>query len=119
MNPGEYNLTAGELQASFLPGRGMLGGSLRYRGEELLRRLENLDVAAAKGSTAGIPLLYPWANRLSGMRYSAAGREVTLDPSSPLLHFEEHGLAIHGVKWALLAWNVLSATLDKLVARLD
>jgi aldose 1-epimerase len=114
-----HELVSGEMRAVFLPDRGMLGVSLRRRDEELLRRLENLDEAAAKGSTAGIPLLYPWANRLSGLRYKAAGREVTLDPSSSLLHFEEHGLPIHGVKWASLVWDVISATPDRLVARLD
>jgi len=34
-----------------------LGLSFRHRGEELLPRLENLEAAAAKGSTAGISFL--------------------------------------------------------------
>src|SRR5262245_6898238 len=112
-------LVAGELEAVFLPGRGMLGVSLRHRGEELLRRLENLEAAAAKGSTAGIPFLYPWANRLASSHYRVAGRDVTSDVSSPLLHCDEHGLPIHGVKWALLAWDVSAATPERLVATLD
>jgi aldose 1-epimerase len=119
MTGSESKLVAGELEAVFLPGRGMLGISLRHRGEELLRRLENLDAAAAKGSTAGIPLLYPWANRLSGTRFHAAGRDVALDPLSPLLHCDEHGLPIHGVRWALLAWELAESSRDRLVARLD
>jgi galactose mutarotase-like enzyme len=114
-----HELVSGDMRAVFLPDRGMLGISLQHRGKELLRRLDNLDEAAAKGSTAGIPLLYPWANRLSGLQYAAAGREVTLEKSSPLLHFEEHGLPIHGVKWAMLAWDVISAAPDRLVASLD
>jgi aldose 1-epimerase len=114
-----HELVSGEMRAAFMSDLGMLGVSLRHRGKEVLRRLENLDEAAAKGSTAGIPLLYPWANRLSSLRYTAAGREVTLDPSSSLLHFEEHALPIHGVKWAMLAWDVISAAPDRLVARLD
>ncbi len=112
-------LAAGELEAVFVPGRGMLGTSLKHRGEEILRRLEGLDAAAASGSTAGIPLLHPWANRLAGLRYRAAGREVVLDPSSPLLHFDSHGLPIHGVPWGRLAWEVLEAGQDRLVARLE
>jgi len=119
MNANEYKLSAGELEAAFLPGRGMLGVSLRYRGEELLRRLENLEEAAAKGSTAGIPLLYPWANRLAGAQYRAAGREVAFRGSSPLLHCDDHGLPIHGVKWGMLHWKVLEAQADRLVGRLD
>ena len=91
-DPSAHTLIAGDLEAVFLPGHGMLGASLRHRGVEMLRRIEDLDGAAAKGSTAGIPLLHPWANRLSGSRYHAAGREVDLDPSSPVLHLDAHGL---------------------------
>jgi aldose 1-epimerase len=65
-------LAAGNLDAIFLPARGMLGASLRHRGEELLRRVEDLAAAAAKGSSAEIPLLHPWANRLASPRYRAA-----------------------------------------------
>ena len=118
MNHTESKMTAGDLEAVFLPGRGMLGVSLRLRGEEFLRRLENLDAAAVKGSTAGIPFLYPWANRLAAPRFRVAGRDVALDPSSPLLHCDDRGLLIHGVKWALLAWEVIEAKPDRLAARL-
>ena len=115
----QSKIVAGELEAVFLPGRGMLGVSLRHRGEELLRRIEDLEAAAAKGSTAGIPFLYPWANRLASPHYCIAGRDVTFDPSSPLLHRDEHGLPIHGIRWALLAWNVIAANPDRLLARLN
>src|SRR5262245_33184580 len=118
-DPSARTLVAGELEAVFLPSRGMLGASLRHRGEELLRRIEDLATCGAKGSTAGIPLLHPWANRLAGPRYRAAGHEVVLDPSSPLLHLDEHGLPMHGVPWSLLAWEVTEAKGDVLAARLD
>jgi aldose 1-epimerase len=103
----------------FLPGLGMLGASLTHRGVELLRRIEDLPSVAARGSTAGIPLLHPWANRLGGTRYRAVGREVVLDPDSPLLHFDDRGLPIHGVPWSRLSWDVAEASRDRIVARLD
>ena len=118
-DPSARTLFGGEFEAVFLPGRGMLGASLRHRGVELLRRVDDLETAATKGSTAGIPLLHPWANRLAGPRYRAAGREVVLDPSSPLLHLDEHGLPMHGVPWSLLAWEVTDARPDRLTAHLD
>ena len=118
-DPSARTLVAGDLEAVFLPGHGMLGASLRHRGMEMLRRVEDLDGAAASGRTAGIPLLHPWANRLSGFRYRAAGREVNLDPSSPLLHLDEHGLPMHGVPWSLLAWEPTEARQDFLAARLE
>jgi aldose 1-epimerase len=115
----ERQLSAGDMQAVFLPSRGMIGISLRHRGVELLRRLENLDAAAEKGSTAGIPLLYPWANRLAQSGYEVPGRKVALDVKSPLLHGDEHGLPIHGIKWAAVHWNEISYEPTRLVARLD
>jgi aldose 1-epimerase len=118
-DPSARTLVAGDLEAVFLPGHGMLGASLRYRGMEMLRRVDDLDGAAASGSTAGIPLLHPWANRPSGFRYRAAGQEVNLDPSSPLLHLDAHGLPMHGVPWSLLAWELTEARQDFLAARLE
>src|SRR4029453_15889153 len=118
-DPSAHTLIAGDLEAVFLPGHGMLGASLRHRGVEILRRVEDLEAAALKGSTAGIPLLYPWANRLADFRYRAAEREVVLDPSSPLLHFDEHGLPMHGVPWSLLAWEPTEGRRVFLRARLE
>jgi hypothetical protein len=39
-----------------------------------------------------VPFLYPWANRLDGFHYRAGGHDVTLDPASPLVLLDEHGL---------------------------
>jgi aldose 1-epimerase len=112
-------LSAGDFEAVFLPGRGMLGASLLWRGEEMLRRIEDLDAAAVKGSTAGIPLLHPWANRLGGLRYRAANRDVVLDAASRVLHFDDKGLPIHGIPWARLPWSVEGKASDRLAARLE
>src|SRR2546428_8540712 len=112
-------LVAGDLEAVCLPAHGMLGASLRHRGMEILRRVEDLEAAAARGSSAGIPLLHPWANRLAEPRYRVLGKEVVLDVSSPLLHLDEHGLPMHGVPWPLLSWVVTEARDDFLAARLE
>ncbi|HSO74770.1 MAG TPA: hypothetical protein VLU47_08025, partial [Blastocatellia bacterium] len=77
-DPSARTLVAGDLEAVFLPGHGMLGASLRHRNVEILRRIDDLAAAAARGSTAGIPLLHPWANRLAGSQYRVAGRDVNL-----------------------------------------
>src|SRR5215467_8820723 len=111
-----YSVKAGDLQAIFWHAAGMLGASLRFRGVELLRRVEDLDAARIKGSTAGIPLLYPWANRLGNLQYRAAGRQVSLDPSSQLLHFDDHKLPMHGVPWTQLKWDIVSSQADALTA---
>jgi aldose 1-epimerase len=116
--PDARKLVAGDLEAVFLPGHGMLGASLRHRGAEILQRVQDLGAAAARGATAGIPLLHPWANRLADPRYQAAGRKVEIDPSSPLLHLDQHGLPMHGVPWSRLVWEVIETSQDGLFARL-
>jgi len=112
-------LVAGDVEAVFVPARGMLGASLRHKGLEMLGRVEDLETAAARGSTAGIPFLHPWANRLAEPRYCILGQQVELDLSSPLLHLDEHKLPMHGVPWSLLRWVVTEAGQDSLTARLE
>jgi galactose mutarotase-like enzyme len=71
----------------------------------------------------GIPLLHPWANRLDGFCYRAAGRGVELDSASALLRFDPNGLPIHGLVAAHPGWVVTRAAADGaaslLSARLD
>ena len=118
-DPSAISLAAGDFEAVFLPGHGMLGISLRHRGTEILRRVDDLKAAAATGAVAGLPLLFPWANRLAGFRYEAAGRTVVLDPASPLLYFDANGLPMHGVPWSHLVWDVMETEADYLSASLD
>jgi galactose mutarotase-like enzyme len=83
----------GDMQALFAPASGMLGISLRHRGAELL-------------GARGIPLLHPWANRL------------TADlPDSPYIARDEHGLPIHGV--TVPYWEVFASTSWAIGAQLD
>src|SRR5229473_7685891 len=118
-DPSARTLVAGDLEAVFLPAHGMLGASLRHKGVEILRRVEDLEAAAARGSSAGIPLLHPWANRLAAPGYRVLGQQVVLDVSSPLLHLDEHGLPMHGVPWSFLPWVVTEAGRDFIKARLE
>ena len=96
-------LAAGDLEATFLPGLGLLGASLRHRGEELLALPGGLDGYRA-GHVTGLPLLAPWANRLSGRRYRTAGVEVDLDGLE--LHTDPNGLPIHGTLTASPGWRL-------------
>jgi galactose mutarotase-like enzyme len=114
---------AAGVEAVFAPGIGMLGCSLTHDGEELLGQRGGLARYEATGSTMGIPLLHPWANRLAGVSYTAAGRTVDLPPGSPLIRTDRNGLPIHGVVNASPYWEVLAAGADDttagLSARLD
>jgi aldose 1-epimerase len=110
-------MSAGDLAATFVPKLGMIGASLTHRGEELLGQRNGLPAYEAKGSTMGIPLLHPWANRLSATHYEAAGKSVTVDPDSPRIKLDPNGLPIHGLLTASPHWHVGGG--DGLSARLD
>ena len=60
----------------------------------------------------GLPLLAPWANRLSGRRYRAEGVTVDLDGVS--LPVDDNGLPIHGFLVGRPGWTV-----DRLTTRGD
>ncbi|HEY0632133.1 MAG TPA: aldose 1-epimerase [Thermoleophilaceae bacterium] len=111
-------LTNGDLAATFVPSLGMIGASLEHRGVEILGQRNGLPAYEAKGSTMGIPLLYPWANRLATLHYEAAGKAVDIDADSPRVRLDPNGLPIHGLLAANPQWQTseqdgaLHATLD-------
>ena len=111
------------LEVTYAPRVGMVGCSLKHRGEELLGQRGGLAKYEATGSTMGIPLLHPWANRLEGFGYSCAGKQVEIDPDSPLIKENPKGLPIHGVCAASPHWELVHAAADAdgalLSARLD
>jgi aldose 1-epimerase len=101
------DLASGRLRAAFAPEVGMVGCSLTDDGEELLGQRGGLEAYRERGSTFGIPLLYPWANRLAG------------EVSSDLVRRDANGLPIHGLLAAYPGWELRDRTTDWLSARLD
>ena len=97
------------LEAAFVPRAGMLCCSLRHRGQELLAQNAGVAAYAEHGKTMGIPLLYPWANRLDGFEYSVSGRTVNVPHDPRRVRLDAGGLPIHGVVGGRLAWEVLDA----------
>jgi len=102
-------LRADGLTSRWVPSVGMVGVSLFHQGRELLGQRRGLNAYAEQGSTFGIPLLHPFANRLGGFTYAQQGIAVTLDASSPYVRTEEHGLPIHGLLAAEPGWVVREA----------
>jgi aldose 1-epimerase len=98
--------TQASLEATFVPGAGMLCCSLRHRGEELLAQNAGVAAYAQRGKTLGIPLLYPWANRLAGFDYSVAGRTVAVPRDTARVALDANGLPIHGLIGGRLAWEL-------------
>lgn len=96
----------GELEAAFAPSAGMVGCSLLHRGEELLGLRRGLRAYATEHSTMGIPLLYPWANRLSRTRFSLFDQDVDLEAEGLPLKADPNGLPIHGLLAGAGGWRV-------------
>ena len=85
------------LEAAFVPRAGMVGTSLTLDGVELLGRRDGLPAYLAHGSTYGIPLLAPWANRLGSPEQTVGATTWTVRPGQPGVHPDDHGLPIHGL----------------------
>lgn len=107
------------LTATFVPGAGMIGTSLADDGVELLGQRRGLGAYVSAHKTMGIPLLYPWANRLGDTGYPVDGGVVTLTPGSGGVSVDEHGAPIHGVLAGYPGWRVTDRQPSRLVADLD
>src|SRR5271165_2803189 len=83
------------LEATFVPGAGMICSSLRHNGDELLAQNAGVGAYAERGKTMGIPLLYPWANRLADFQYTVAGLTVQVPHDPTRIALDDNGLPIH------------------------
>jgi galactose mutarotase-like enzyme len=104
--------SSAHVDATFVPRAGMVGASLRDRGQELLGRGAGVHCYALGGTTMGIPLLHPWANRLARDTYRVDGTLVRLRADSPLVARDEHGLPIHGLLGGSPHWALRAASDD-------
>ena len=95
-------LASGRLAATFVPALNMVGASLLHDGVELLGQRGGLTAYAERGSTMGIPLLHPWANRLERLPWGE-GEGVKRDAN---------GLPIHGLLTARPGWSITGSAAD-------
>jgi len=107
------------LTATYVPNAGMIGTSLNDDGVELLGQRRGLDAYVSAGKTMGIPLLYPWANRLSAKTYDVDGETITLAPDAYGVRVDENGLPIHGLLAAYPGWRVRQVSDQRLIAEMD
>lgn len=99
----------GSTTATFVPEAAMLCRSLTFGDAEWLDASRGLEAYASAGHTMGIPLLYPWANRLAGFGYDAAGTAVTLPDDRALIPADPNDLPIHGVVPSLMPFDTVGA----------
>lgn len=96
-------LAAGGYELTLVPDLGLFGASLRHEGEEYLYSAGT--EAYATGEWSGLPLLYPWANRLTRECFEVLGRQVDVR-GVPGVARDERGLPIHGSFTAIPGWQV-------------
>jgi aldose 1-epimerase len=114
-------IAAGDTVAEFVPAANMVCASLRVSGAELLYSSHpphGVPAYAERGKTMGIPLLYPWANRLGHRGYEAAGKRVTLPEPDGRYPLDPGGLPIHGALPGDLVWETSQRGSDRVHARL-
>ena len=107
------------LTATVVPAAGMIGTSLADGDDEFLGQRRGLDAYVTNGKTMGIPILYPWANRLSADEYDHNGNRVTLTPGENGVRADENGLPIHGVLAAYPGWEITAQSPNSLTAAVD
>jgi aldose 1-epimerase len=113
------NDPSSSVTATFVPLAGMVATSLADGDAEFLGQRRGLDAYVIAGKTMGIPILYPWANRLSAMKYGTNGAVVTLTPGTGGVRTDEHGAPIHGVLAAYPGWLVTARSENSVTAVLD
>jgi aldose 1-epimerase len=107
------------LTATYVPTAGMIGTSLSDGRVELLGQRRGLQAYVSTHRTMGIPILYPWANRLSSNGYGVEGAVVTLTPGTGGVRTDQHGVPIHGTLAGYPDWTVTTQLESRLTAELD
>ena len=105
--------------AQYVPDAGMIGTSLTDSGVELFGQRRGLDAYLEAGKTMGLPILYPWANRLGDRTYQVDGVDVTLEADAAGVRLDPNGLPIHGLLAAHRGWRVMAESANELTAELD
>jgi galactose mutarotase-like enzyme len=94
---------------------GCVATSWQVRGQEMLALPLALAEFVKSQKTGGIPLLYPYANRLRADHFTAAGKAVDLSRDGQLKR-DANGFPMHGllIRWA--DWIVTQPAPDELQA---
>lgn len=113
---GAVELCLGATTAIVVPELGMVVASFVVDGHEFIARPGGLAAYRA-GHTTAVPLLHPWANRLSRRSYRVGDTAVSLRGLN--LHVDPNGLPIHGTMTARPEWEMVALNAGRLRARFD
>ena len=109
-------ISSGDYVAKIAVKLNMILHSLTYKGKELLGQRSGLESYASKGSSMGVPLLYPWANRVEADRnYEIADKKFIIYSSQEYKR-DEYNSAIHGLLTASPNWTLKAQNSDSISA---
>ena len=94
---------------------GCVATSWQVRGQEMLALPVALEEFLKSQKTGGIPLLYPYANRLRADHFTAAGKAVDLSRDANLKR-DANGFPMHGLLIRWPDWVVTQPAPDELQA---
>jgi aldose 1-epimerase len=101
---------ASRARALVFPNRGFNCASFSVKDREetveLLWKAEGFETGAARPTSSGIPILFPFAGRLAGTSFEFQGQRYELSPGDPL------GNAIHGFA-CFRPWRVVEQAADR------
>lgn len=100
------------------PAYGCVATSWVVRDQEVLALPSPHDAFVSAARTGGIPLLYPYANRLRTDRFQVAGKSVDLSTHANLKR-DPTGLAIHGLLLRWANWNISRTGENQLQATIE
>ncbi len=97
------------------PDAGCVATSWRVNDREVLALPSPREEFLRSPRTGGVPLLYPYANRLRSDHFQVAGRDVDLSVDAKLKR-DPTGLPIHGLLLRWSEWNLIQPSPSRLEA---
>ena len=100
-------------EVTVLPSIGNMAYEMKVNGKDVLRApAGSLAEFKAKPGIAGIPLLWPWANRIDQSSYYVNGKLYTFNLELGNVHLDANKKPIHGILSTSSAWKVVSCKAD-------
>ena len=99
-------------EVTILPGIGNMVYQMTVNGKDVLRTPPALADFKAKPGMTGIPLLWPWANRIDQTSYYVNGKQYAFNLELGNVRLDANKKPIHGLISTSSAWKVVSCKAD-------
>jgi aldose 1-epimerase len=109
---------AHKTEVSIAPSFGNMAYEMKVNGKDILfLPVANIADLKAKPALAGVPFLWPWANRIDQDAYWANGRKFLLNPDLGNFRYDGNHKPIHGLLAFSPLWEVTKLEADAKSAR--